>query len=102
MSQQSPLKDVIDFETVPGDKVQTNEDWENWIRSAAGTEYHPSSTCAMLPRGDGGVVDENLKVYGTSNLRVVDASVTPIAMSCHLESVVYGLAEVAADIILGN
>lgn len=102
LSQQSPMKDVIDFETVPGDRVQSNEDWENWIRSTAGTEYHPSSTCAMLPREDGGVVDENLKVYGTSNLRVVDASVTPIAMSCHLESVVYGLAEVAADIILGN
>jgi len=102
MSKQSPLKDVIDYETVPGDKVQSNEDWEDWIRSAAGTEYHPSSTCAMLPRHDGGVVDENLKVYGTKNLRVVDASVTPISMSCHLESVVYGLAEVAADIILGN
>ncbi|WFD23850.1 hypothetical protein MEQU1_002544 [Malassezia equina] len=102
LSQQSPMKDAIDYETVPGDKVQSDEDWENWIRSSAGTEYHPSSTCAMLPRQDGGVVDENLKVYGTSNLRVVDASVTPIAMSCHLESVVYGLAEIAADIILGN
>ena len=56
----------------------------------------------MLPRNKGGVVNPNLKVYGTRNLRVVDASVPPIALSCHLESVVYAIAEAAADIILNH
>lgn len=102
MSQQSPLKDLIEFETVPGDKVQSNEDWENWIRSSGGTEYHPSCTCSMLPRSEGGVVDTNLKVYGTKNLRVIDASVPPISFSAHLESIVYGIAEIGAEIILGQ
>lgn len=31
----------------------------------------------MMPRGDGGVVDPKLKVYGTANVRVVHASVFP-------------------------
>lgn len=32
----------------------------------------------MMPRGDGGVVDPKLKVYGTANVRVVHASVFPL------------------------
>ena len=102
ISQQPPLKDHIASENWPGNGVQSNEQWEDWIRNAAGTEYHPSSTCAMLPRNKGGVVNPDLKVYGTRNLRVVDASVPPIALSCHLESVVYAIAEAAAEIILNH
>lgn len=102
ISQESPLKDLIAHEDSPGSDVQSNEDLENWIRENAGTEYHPSSTCSMLPRSEGGVVAPNLKVHGTSNLRVADASIPPLSMSCHLESVVYGIAEIAADLILGN
>jgi len=54
----------------------------------------------MLPRNEGGVVDSSLKVYGTSNVRVVDASIIPLHISAHLQSTVYGIAEKAADIIL--
>lgn len=46
-----------------------------WLLSAF---YHPFSTAIMLPKEDGGVVDTSLKVYGTKNLRVVDASVIPV------------------------
>lgn len=102
ISQTSPMKDHIASENSPGSSVQSDSDWNNWIRGATGTEYHPSSTCAMLPRADGGVVDTNLKVYGTSNLRVIDASVVPFSLSCHLMSVAYGIAEIGADIIMGH
>ncbi|KAI9895083.1 MAG: hypothetical protein M1814_000308 [Vezdaea aestivalis] len=57
------------------------------IRRHIYTEYHPIGTCSMEPRDKGGVVDPRLKVYGTKNLRVVDASL------------VYAVAEKAADII---
>ena len=40
----------------------------------------------MLPHKDGGVVNPNLIVYGTANLRVVDLSIVPIHVSAHVSS----------------
>ena len=82
--------------------MQSNADWEKWIRQNGNTEYHPSCTCSMLPRNQGGVVDSDLKVYGTSNLRVIDASVPPLSVSAHLMSVTYGIAEIGAELILSS
>lgn len=53
----------------------------------------------MMPRELGGVVDSDLIVYGTSNVRVVDASVVPFQICGHLTSTLYAIAEKAADII---
>ncbi|PKI84082.1 hypothetical protein MVES1_002020 [Malassezia vespertilionis] len=99
IAQQEPLKSMIAQEDSPGQNVQSNEQWEDWIRQNAGTEYHPSATCSMLPRSQGGVVGSDLKVHGTSNLRVVDASIPPISFSAHLMSITYGIAEIGAEII---
>lgn len=99
LGQTSPLKDSLTAETSPGPSVQSDDDWDTWIASQASTEFHPSSSCAMLPREQGGVVDANLRVYGLANVRVADASVPPIALSTHLMASTYGLAEQASDII---
>ncbi|KAL3448017.1 hypothetical protein BJX65DRAFT_275667 [Aspergillus insuetus] len=40
--------------------------------------YHICGTCAMMPREDGGILDWRLRMYGTSNFRVVDASSFPL------------------------
>lgn len=69
------------------------------VRERLFTAFHPSGTCAMLPREQGGVVDGRLRVYGTTNLRVVDASIFPIEPLGHLQSTVYAVAERAADLI---
>ncbi|KAI0441785.1 GMC oxidoreductase-domain-containing protein [Xylaria telfairii] len=69
------------------------------IRSMVRTEFHPSGTAAMMPRSAGGVVDTGLRVYGTKNLRVVDASILPLIPSGHIQSAIYAVAEKAADII---
>ena len=75
---------VIGDEVMPGSSVQSDEDWDTWLAKNIGTEYHPSCSCAMLPLEQGGVVDENLKVYGLANVRVADASVFPISFSAHV------------------
>jgi choline dehydrogenase-like flavoprotein len=53
----------------------------------------------MMPKDLGGVVDTTLTVYGTSNVRVVDASVLPFQVCGHLASTLYAVAEKAADMI---
>lgn len=53
----------------------------------------------MLPRDKGGVVSPELKVYGTKNVRVIDASVLPFQLCGHLTSTLYAVAEKASDVI---
>lgn len=42
--------------------------------------------------------DNELMVFGTKNLRLVDASILPTQVGGHLTSTLYALAERAADI----
>ena len=90
------------FEAVPGANVTASADIDAFVRSSATTLYHPAGTCKMGPKEEGGVVDEQLKVYGVDNLRIVDASTIPILPASHTMTTVYAVAEKAADIIKGN
>lgn len=99
IASTSPYSAFVGNEVIPGQDV----DLQNYTTTNGfGTEYHPVGTASMLPRDKGGVVDSSLKVYGTSNVRVVDASIIPLHISAHLQSTVYGIAEKAADIILAS
>ncbi|KEQ94328.1 GMC oxidoreductase [Aureobasidium subglaciale EXF-2481] len=71
----------------------TDQEVMDFIKDNIQTEFHPSGTCAMLPLDLGGVVDPDLLVYGTQNLRIVDASIMPLIPASHLQAVVYGIAE---------
>ena len=97
-----PFSGIWIDEYEPGLEVGTDEEWEEFVRNNVNTFYHPVGTCAMLPRKDGGVVDSELKVYGTKNLRVVDASVIPVLVSAHPQTGIYGIAERAAMLISGS
>jgi choline dehydrogenase len=69
------------------------------MNDVAANAIHVVGTCAMLPVELGGVVDSSLKVHGTKNVRVVDASIIPVQLTGHTSAPVYALAEKAAVII---
>ena len=77
----------------------TPENVEEHVKNTLSTLYHPIGTCSMMPEKDNGVVDSNLKVYGTSNVRVIDASIAPLLPRGTISSLVYAIAEKGADII---
>jgi choline dehydrogenase-like flavoprotein len=81
-------------EFAPGEEVQTDEQFEAYLaETLTPSEFHPAGTCAMLPKELGGVVDEELRVYGVEGLRVVDASVFPTLPGGNTCQSVYAVAE---------
>lgn len=72
--------------------------WLDYIRASAGLNWHPTSTCRM-GTGPDDVVDQRLRVRGTLNLRIADASVMPTVTSGNTNAPVMAIAERAADFI---
>jgi len=75
---------------------------KEYLKLVGTTNYHSVGTCAMAPKEFGGVVDPSLRVYGVDNLRIVDASIIPLIPQSNTQSLVYTIAERAADIIRGR
>jgi choline dehydrogenase len=93
-TQNPATKQFGGVEVSPGAAVQSDDDFRDYLsRTLSPTEYHPVGTCAMLPRELGGVVDEQLRVYGTKNLRVVDGSIMPTLPGGNTCQTVYAVAE---------
>lgn len=98
-----PLARHLGSELVPGAAVESDADLEAAIRASLCTTYHPVGTCKMGPQTDPrAVVDANLRVYGTSCLRVVDASIMPTIVSGNTSAPVMMIGERAAEFILGS
>ncbi|PSR76311.1 hypothetical protein PHLCEN_2v8543 [Hermanssonia centrifuga] len=83
---------------------ESDEDLDRFIQHSNRnrTTYHYSSTCRMAPEHDpmgGGVVDDELKVYGVTNLRVADSSIFPWIPATHLQAPTVAVAEKCADML---
>ncbi|KAG6909386.1 hypothetical protein DXG01_000686, partial [Tephrocybe rancida] len=94
-----PISDFVVAPVAPAAGVTSIEDLSEYIKAQAGYTNHIIGTALLAPRADGGVVDPNLKVYGTKNVYVVDASVIPLQPSAHTQATVYALAEHAASLL---
>ncbi|KAK0224543.1 GMC oxidoreductase [Armillaria nabsnona] len=78
-----PIAQYLGTESSPGTSVSSDDDLNTWMNGGVHTDYHPLGSMSMLPKSLGGVVDKYCLVYGTSNVRVVDASIFPLSMSSH-------------------
>ncbi|PBP21837.1 glucose oxidase [Diplocarpon rosae] len=103
LAQAEPLASLVTGESSPGFEVLAADAddaaFAVWLKDTYRTNYHPVGTTAMMSQDLGGVVSDRLVVYGTANVRVVDAGVLPFQVCGHLTSTLYAVAEKAADMI---
>jgi len=94
------LERYVDFEALPGSKIQSDDELLDYARSYGSTGYHLMGTCRMGPATDPtAVVDDQLRVYGLEALRVVDASIMPNMPSANTYASTMMIAEKASDMI---
>ncbi|CAI2192121.1 17879_t:CDS:2, partial [Funneliformis geosporum] len=77
----------------------SDEDWEQHIREKTISSFHSCGTVKMTPESQRGCVNHRLQVYGTKNLRVVDASIFPIIPNGNTNAPVAMVAWKASRII---
>jgi len=90
-----PLK----FEGGPEPDVDSDEYWKYAIKQLTIMNIQMTGTCSMATESSKGVVDEDLDVFDTDGLMVVDSSALPIMFSAESCAPTIMVAEKASDII---
>jgi choline dehydrogenase len=94
-----PLAQLVDAEVIPGERLQGEEILRYQLTKSHG--FHTVGTC-MIGTSDDSVVDDRLRVRGTTKLRVVDASVFPSQPAGNNNAGTQAMAWIAADVILDD
>ncbi|MDC0226599.1 choline dehydrogenase [Alphaproteobacteria bacterium] len=97
---QNSMKKYLGEQLRPGYN-SSDKDLDDIIKTTADTAYHPSCTNKMGV-DNMSVVNQETKVYGVDNLRVIDSSIMPDILSGNLNAGTIMIAEKAADMILGR
>ncbi|XP_050436286.1 glucose dehydrogenase [FAD, quinone]-like [Adelges cooleyi] len=78
----------------------TDDYWSCCIQRMTMQMHHQCGTCKMGPEWDrNAVVNAQLKVYGISNLRVIDCSIMPTITGGHTMAPAYMIGEKGADLV---
>ena len=85
----------------PGAHIQEGEEIVKACSYYAQTIFHPVGTCKMGNDTDA-VVNDQLKVHGIENLRVIDASIMPNITSGNTNAPTIMIAEKGADMIMNS
>lgn len=99
--QKNPLSSRVTSEVSPGISVKSDLEILDYVRGSAQSMHHWAGTCKM-GIDEKSVVDSQLRVYGTKNLRVADASIIPNIVSANTNAVSYVIGEKAAQMILSS
>lgn len=94
------LAPVMVGETAPGTQV-TGDALEAHVRATSGTMFHYCGTCRMGSDPDA-VVDPRLRVRGTTNLRIADASIMPVITSGNTNAPTMMIGEHGARMIAAD
>lgn len=77
-----------------GPAVQTDDEIKEAVRQTFNpSNGHECCTAAMMPKDLGGVVNDQLRVYGVDGLRVADTSFWPMPLNGAPSATVYASAE---------
>ena len=98
---QPAMARYVSNEFMPGARVKTRAEYEDYVRKCARSGYHPVGTCKM-GQDEMAVVDPKLKVYGVDGLRVADSSIMPRLVSGNTNAPSIMIGERASDFIRGN
>ena len=104
MMHAPALAPYFDHEVYPGiEKGQSDEELLQIARERGTSTYHLMGTCRMAPQTDPtAVVDNQLRVYGCENLRVIDASIMPTMLSANLNAGAMMIGERGSDLVKGQ
>ncbi len=95
------ISGVVIDESAPGTSIETDAQWESYLRQTTVPCYHPVGTCRMGTNGRG-VVDPELRVHGIAGLRVADVAIMPRIVSGNTNAAAIMIGEKAADLICGH
>ncbi len=98
IAAQPSIQRYIASEYLPGRQIQTDDELLAYARAYGGTIYHPCGT-ARMGDDEHAVVDPQLRVHGTQNLRVADASIMPTLVSGNTNAACIMIGEKAADLM---
>jgi len=100
--QTPELAEFARAESLPGLKVQNDDELLDFARRYGVSSYHLNGTARMGKADDpAAVVDDELRVHGLAGLRVIDSSVLPTIPSANICAATMMIAEKAADLIRG-
>ena len=94
------LSKIITEDVTPGPDGKDEKSLRDYIRNTTNTDWHPSCSCRM-GYDELGVVDTQLRVHGTTGLRIIDASIMPEMPNCNINAACLMIGEKGSSLVKG-